>query len=207
MKRVLVAAAIVVALAVAGCETEGTNAAEETKASIEEQAQDIEFYHCPDITDESCNTELRNYNESQRIYTDPTTILWCSVLPQSNTIPAITVPVTGKLTSSTTSGFAGEGGIEIPGSDNGAVGPKRSVDGLYHTNPPQYRYGFTPGGQYVDFFNLPTFCTTEPLEIQRKSVSIDIDDELNDATSQASEALKNGDNEQAQQILEAAANG
>jgi hypothetical protein len=52
------------------------------------------------------------------------------------------------------------------------------VDGLFHPNPPGYRYGFTPGGQYVDFFNMATFCTTALTEFQRQEtrVAVDYDD-------------------------------
>jgi hypothetical protein len=100
------------------------------------------------------------------------------------------------LTSSTTSYFS-------PEHDDGL--PRRSIDGLYHPNPPQYRYGFTPGGQYVDFFNLPTFCTTSVYKFQRKNLLIKVDDELTKANQEATRALKDGNKRNAQRILEAAA--
>lgn len=150
------------------------------------------------------NTEQTNYNEAQKLYSNPTTILWCTVYPQANTSPIITIPVRGKLTSSTTTAFAPERVYNGDGDSNPVVS-ERSVDGLFHPNPPPYRYGFTPGNQYVDFFNLPTFCTTTPLKFQTESVQIDIDSNLNEATKAASDALESGDTAKAQDILKQAA--
>lgn len=156
------------------------------------------------------DVEFNNYNKAQELYDSPSTIIWCTAFSQNATAPLVTVPVTGKLTSSSTTFFNPEGLVfDVPGDGEGNVlpGPTRSVDGLYHPNPPQYRYGFTPGGQYVDFFNMPTICTTKPLEFQRQSISVTTDAGLSAATQQAEQALENGDHQQAQQILEAAAGG
>jgi hypothetical protein len=143
--------------------------------------------------------EGANYNKAQELYDDPATIIWCTAFPQSSTEPLITVPVAGKLTSSTVSAFRSEDEID------GVALEAESVDGLYHGTPPPYRYGFTPGGQYVDFFNLPTLCTTQPLKFQRQSVSVSVDSDLNKATEEAESALKAGNKKQAQAILAGAA--
>jgi hypothetical protein len=143
--------------------------------------------------------EGANYNKAQELYDDPSTIIWCTAFPQSSTEPLITVPVAGKLTSSTVSAFRSEDEIQ------GVALEAESVDGLYHGTPPPYRYGFTPGGQYVDFFNLPTLCTTQPLKFQRQSVSVTVDSGLNSATQEAEKALSNGDKKKAQAILQGAA--
>jgi hypothetical protein len=148
------------------------------------------------------NTEEQNYNKAQQMYNDPANILWCTVLSQSSTAPIITVPIAGKLTSSTTTAFQPE---YAGGHDASVALPANSVDGLYHPNPPPYRYGFTPGGQYVDFFNAPTVCTTQPMEFQRQSVTVKVDGSLNSATTKAEAALKSGDKSKAQAILESAA--
>lgn len=151
------------------------------------------------------NTEQTNYNRSQQLYNDPSTIIWCTAFPSSPTAPIVTVPIAGKLTSSTTSAFAGE--HRQAGGDGAVAVPSRSIDGLYHPNPPPYRYGFTPGGQYVDFFNLQTLCTTQPLKFQRQNLAITPDAALTNADAQAQDALKAGNAQKAQQILQQAAGG
>lgn len=151
------------------------------------------------------NSEQRNYNDAQKLYNDPATILWCSAFPQSNTAPIVTVPISGKLTSSTTTAFQPER-IDTESGENSDVSvTARSVDGLYHPSPPAYRFGFTPGGQLVDFFNMPTICTTQPLEFQRQSVTVKVATDLNTASREAEKALEAGDNQRAQAILEGAA--
>jgi hypothetical protein len=87
--------------------------------------------------------------------------------------------------------------------------PARSVDGLFHPNPPGYRYGFTPGGAYVDFFNLETYCSNKPTKFQRQNtkVSLAVDAGLGAADAAAQRALKNGDKREAQRIIEQAIGG
>lgn len=149
--------------------------------------------------------EWDNYNQSQKLYDDPSTIQWCTAFPQSSTDPVVTVPIAGKLTSSTTTAFNPAQVINNDQSGSGVAIPNPSVDGLYHPSPPPYRYGFTPGGQYVDFTDMPTICTTQPLEFQRQSISVKVDSSLDNATHRAQKALQSGDKAQAQQILKAAA--
>lgn len=153
------------------------------------------------------DVEFKNYNDSQRLYDDPSTIIWCSTTWGNASAPLVTVPVAGKLTSSTTSYFSSE---HWDGdSDGNVVLPSRSVDGLYHPNPPQYRYGFTPGGQYVDFFNMPTFCTTALTKFQRQQtkVALSVDSQAKLADKRAQDALKRGDKKEAQRILEGLGGG
>lgn len=198
MKRIRIAlalTAIAAAVGFAGCAGDSPSAQEQSNQS----AKDFHAY-----VPGTPNTEQTNYNRAQQLYNDPSSILWCSVLSQSSTGPIITVPVAGKLTSSTTSANQPEY-AKTTGGDSAVALPAVSVDGLYHPNPPPYRYGFTPGGQYVDFFNTPTVCTTKPLEFQRQSVSVKVDDSLSKATVKASAALDAGDNAKAQAILESAA--
>jgi hypothetical protein len=152
------------------------------------------------------DVEFKNYNHAQEIYDDPSNILWCTFSFNNPSSPLVTVPVTGKLTSSSTSYFAPEGVLDDhPGSySDASVIPKRSVDGLYHPNPPQYRYGFTPGGAYVDFFNLETYCSNKPTQFQRKStkISLTVDANLGRADTAAQAALKAGKPALAQRIIE-----
>jgi hypothetical protein len=195
MRRLAIAAALVLALGLSSCG--GSSPNDQAHNLAVKNAENFKPYIPPQN-----NTEEQNYNAAQKLYNDPANILWCTAFPQSNTTPIVTVPVAGKLTSSTTTAFQPE---YAGGHDASVALPSVSVDGLYHVNPPPYRYGFTPGGQYVDFFNLPTLCTTKPLEFQRQSVSVKVDSSLSTATTKAEAALKSGDNAKAQQILQQAA--
>lgn len=192
--------ALVVGILIAGCGGGDDNS---PNAVAQRQADQSHANFAPFIPKNQ--VEGNNYNRSQQIYDDPTTILWCSVLNQSSTSPIVTFPVAGKLTSSTTSAFSPDKVVNEESNASGEVVANPSVDGLYHTNPPPYRYGFTPGGQYIDVFNAPTICTTKPLAFQTTSVAVKTDDNLAQATAQARDALSHGDREGAQQILEEAA--
>ncbi len=197
MKRLimLVLAAIAV-IAVTGC-----NPPQEENSAynkIERHAK----HRTPYIPEN--DVEFKNYNAAQKLYDSPDTIIWCSTTWGNANAPLVTVPVTGKLTSSSTTFFNPE--RSEWSSDNGAVVlPSRSVDGLFHPNPPQYRYGFTPGGQYVDFFNMPTFCTTALTKFQRQQTKVTVvfDAQAKQAQKRAEQALRSGDKAGAQQALEA----
>jgi hypothetical protein len=155
------------------------------------------------------DVEFRNYNQAQELYDSPDTIIWCSTTWGNASAPLVTVPVTGKLTSSSTTYFSPEHWSGA-GSESGAVVlPSRSVDGLFHPNPPQYRYGFTPGGQYVDFFNMPTFCTTALTKFQRQAtkVTVEFDAEAARAQKTAEAKLRAGDEAGAQAALQEALGG
>ncbi|AXH70455.1 hypothetical protein HOT75_gp068 [Gordonia phage Daredevil] len=150
------------------------------------------------------NVEFNNYNEAQKLYDSPNTIIWCTATFPNDSAPLFTVPIRGKLTSSSVSYFRGQ---ELA-YDNGEnwTAEARSVDGMYHGNPPGYRYGFTPSGQYVDFFGLETFCTTQPTQFQREKteIALAVDPGLADAQKRAQDALAKGDQAGAQKILEGA---
>lgn len=148
------------------------------------------------------NVEMENYNKAQELYDDPAAIQWCTAFPSSNSAPIITLPIAGKLTTSSTSYFAPS---KLAGkyADSTAV-PSRSVDGLFHGES-YYRYGFTPAGQYVDFSNsLELLCTTALTEFQRENTYVEgVDTEANvdELQKRAEEALENGDAEGAVEIL------
>lgn len=190
----LCAAVFLIAVLSTGC-SEG----DEARDHARDQARENRKHFVPYIPHNA--VEGSNYNKAQELYDSPATIIWCTAFPMSSTQPLVTVPVAGKLTSSTVSAFRSEDEIQ------GVALEAESVDGLYHGTPPPYRYGFTPGGQYVDFFNLPTLCTTQPLAFQRQSVQVKVDQGLNEATLEAQQALKQGDKGKAQGILQAAAAG
>lgn len=196
MRRFIAVILALVALAAVGCG--GSSPKDQADRAIEQNAKDFVPYVPHN------GVEGDNYNFAQRTYDDPATILWCTIFPQSNTAPIVTIPIAGKLTSSTTSPRAPERVYNGDGDSNPVV-PNTSVDGLYHPNPPPYRYGRTPGGQLVDLTDLPTLCTTKPLAFQRESVHVQVDGGLNAATQAASAALRSGDRAKAQATLEQAA--
>lgn len=148
------------------------------------------------------DVELRNYNDAQKLYDSPNTIIWCSTTWGNASAPLVTVPVTGKLTSSSTSFFPSTKWVDRGEYQWNEV-QQPSIDGMYHPNPPQYRYGFTPGGQYVDFFNMPTFCTTALTKFQRQEtkVTVEFDAQAKQAQKQAERALRSGDQQRAQEAL------
>lgn len=116
------------------------------------------------------NLELNNYNSRQKIADDPSTILWCTSAFPIPSSPLFTIPVLGKLTSASKRPFSTSQvnswgdtvySPELPGPD-GMYGPSDS-----------YRYGFTPGGVYVEWSGaMQTYCTTEPSVWQRQSTTI-----------------------------------
>jgi hypothetical protein len=150
------------------------------------------------------DVEFNNFNDQQKLADDPNTIIWCTAFPSSSTAPIVTVPIKGKLTSSSTS-FEPPEDVEFNENAGAAVTTRRSVDGLYHKNPPPYRFGFTPGGQYVDFTEVETICTTQPLDFQKESIAVSSDPGFVNADNEAQAALEAGDAQEAEDILKEAA--
>lgn len=154
------------------------------------------------------HVELNNYNNRQKIADDPTTILWCTSAFPIPSSPLFTVPVVGKLTSANKRPYS----TSIVNSyyeNGGSYSPELpGPDGMYGASS-DYRYGFTPAGVYVDFYNLDTFCTIEPTIWQRQNTKIVLgtDDKLFQAQQAARAALQAGDPKKAEAILEAAING
>lgn len=195
MKKITKAAVIAVAaLALAACGPESDSASEREK--VQEKASSFEAF-IPES-----NVELENYNKAQELYDNPTAIQWCTAFPSSNSAPIITLPVAGKLTTSATSYFSPTEAIRA--GDTLINVPSRSVDGLFHGDS-FYRYGFTPGGQYVDFSNsLELLCTTSLTEFQRENTfveGVDVDADVNALQQRAEEALESGEADGAVDIL------
>ncbi len=112
--------------------------------------------------------DYNNFNRAQQLYAQPDTIIWCTTTWGNPSAPLVTVPIAGKLTSSSVS-YLPQDYLDYSGGGNSAVSRQAfSSDGMYHGSPAPYRYGFTPGGMYVDLFNMPTFCTTALTEFQRQ---------------------------------------
>lgn len=155
------------------------------------------------------DVEFNNFNDAQKLYDSPTTILWCTAFPNNPNAPFITTPIAGKLTSSSVS-YQPQQSIlthEISGDSLGPVvagiGDAKSSDGMYHGSPPPYRYGFTPGGVYIDYTDIPTVCTTALTKFTRENstLAVTVDQQVKQATDQAEAALKRGNKSEAQRIL------
>ncbi len=137
--------------------------------------------------------EFNNYNRRQMLADDPTAILWCTSSFPVPASPLFTVPVVGKLTS----------GSKRPYPKDGRPGP----DGMYGSSG-EYRYGFTPGDVYADWYGMSVFCTTAPMVWQREHTTIimDTDKELLLAQRNAQKALRAGDKARASKIMTDAIN-
>lgn len=204
MKSAIALTAIVGSFALMGSACSDTAKPATRSDQLEQNEQGFDDRQPPQVTGDA---EYNNYIRAQEeVYDDPSSIIWCTVYPENPSAPIFTVPVAGKLTSSSVSYFPNQTFArgDLGEYDGDFLVEAQSVDGMYHGTPPAYRYGFTPGGQYVDFANLPTFCTTSLTEFQRQTLKVAAVSD--DGVTQAAEdALKAGDAEKAQEIVDGAA--
>lgn len=114
--------------------------------------------------------EGRNYNARMVLGDNPATIIWCSAYPTNPNVKPFTVPIVGKLTSGNKRPYPTQ--IVIIPDNYGSYNPELpGSDGFYGTSG-EYRFGFDPGGQYHDFYNIETYCTSEPTLIQKNTTDI-----------------------------------
>lgn len=180
----------VLALALTACGPANTSASDQSlSASNKLQRQ---------IFQAKNNIEFQNYNLRQKMSDDKATILWCTFFPATTGQEPFTVPVAGKLTSSSKrpyqgSSYDGNGySYEVPGPDH-----------MYGSSS-EYRYGFDPTRTiYYDFTSLASFCTNTPNVWQKNKTSIVIqtDATLSSLDKAAQAALKAGDARKALLIL------
>lgn len=136
------------------------------------------------------DVEGHNYNARQTIADNPSTLIWCTAYPTSPNAKAFTVPIVGKLTSGNKRPYAtsqaGAGGGSGWTYTPEVAGP----DGMYGTSG-EYRYGFDPAGNYHDFYNLETYCTTVPNIVQKEQTTIIVkaDTDLNTIDQKVEKAL------------------
>lgn len=196
-KFIITGAAIIALVGLSACETYGTETPTQQE-QVEKKASSTKAY-IPQNT-----VELDNYNAAQKVYDAKDSIIWCTTTWGNASAPLVTIPIRGKLTSSSVSYFPNNS-VKTYGS-SGAKSPihveNRSVDGMFHGSPPAYRYGFTPGGQYVDFDGMPTFCTTALTSFQRQSTDVTIKFDGGAQQNAAQDALKSGDPAAAEKALE-----
>ena len=176
-------------IAVLAASTSGCTASESARQEVNHKANERAPY-LP-VND----VEFENYNKAQELFDDPNSIIWCTSTLPNDSSPIFTVPIRGKLTSSSTSYFRGtdSSGFE-----------ERSVDGMYHGNPPAYRFGFTPTGDYISFEGMSAYCSSKMDSFQRQETYISVDpgsDAVTDAQKKAEEALKAGNADEAMRLL------
>lgn len=207
MKKISVisAIALVAAVGLTACDTDSKSSEQET---VEKKAASNKAY-LPEN-----NVELNNYNKAQKLYDDPSAILWCTSFPSSASAPIVTVPIAGKLTTSGTSYFSP---TNLKSNSSGGMVnvPNRSVDSMFHGDS-FYRYGFSPSGQYFDFSNsMELLCSTTLMDYQRQNTFVEgvgnnggsgkegnakgLD--IQDRQKRAEKALKDDDPEKAMKIL------
>lgn len=141
------------------------------------------------------DVEGRNYDWRLRMSDDPAQIVWCTMFPPTPGVKPFTVPITGKLTSGGKRPFPIESGSGYENPD---------AQGMYGSSG-EYRYGFGPTGmqEYYDSYQMPTFCTTQPL-VWQAELTVIVQEKngiLQDASVRAHDALTNGDTAGAAQIL------
>lgn len=188
----LVAIIIAMLALVTGCDSHG-NSNKSNAAAAHSQARTNQINTNKDFVAPTIKNHMdyQNFYKSQELYDNPNTIQWCTSTWGNASAPLFTVPVAGKLTSSTVSlDPTTQAKVMSGGNDHDTTtyNPELpSADSMFHGNPPPYRYGFTPGGQYVDFFNMPTFCTTALTNFQRQAtkVSLAVDPAVAAAQKQA----------------------
>ncbi len=195
-----VAAAAAVAALTLGLAACSTSSTDQRQEQLQNNQSKFDDRTPPNVTGDA---EYSNYIKAQEdVYDNPATIIWCTAAFPSDVAPIFTVPIAGKLTSSSVSYFPNQG-LQVyldpdltPDTPDESrsytvdMGENQSVDGMYHGSPGPYRYGFTPGGQYVDFTNLAVFCTTQLTEFQRQTLKVANVDPGDSATDKAEVLLQ-----------------
>lgn len=191
---VWIAAGLGLALVCSCCNEDNSPAAQSRKKAEEMSSQRAAYVPKNDI-------EFKNYNRRQELADDATAILWCTSAFPIPSSPLFTVPIVGKITSGGKRPYATE--INMCGSSMSYYPELPGPDGMFGPSG-EYRYGFTPGGIYADWYGMPTFCTTEPMVWQRESTTIvmQTDPLFSEAHKRAREALKAGKEDEARKILE-----
>lgn len=147
------------------------------------------------------DVERKNYEAAQKVYDDPNSILWCTTSWGNPSAPLVTIPIAGKLTSSSVSVFPNKRNKVYGSNDSVGQVENRSVDGMYHGTPTPYRYGFTPGGQYVEFLQMDTLCTTALTSFQRQKTEVTVKFDGGQEQKESEAALKSGDRKAAEDAL------
>lgn len=194
----ILAVACTAALLLTGCEAVS---APQRSSQLEKSQAQFDTRTPPKVTGDA---EYHNYMKAQEdVYDNPSTIIWCTASFPNTASPIFTVPIAGKLTSSSVSYYPNKVQQFSSGGSFTWDEEAQSVDGMYHGTPAPYRYGFTPGGQYTDFSGMALFCTTALTSFQRETLKLaTADSHAESVTDQAEAKLKAGDADGAQKLLD-----
>lgn len=182
LKKALIPAVLVVLL---GATLAACGASEPTPSGKDIAANRANFTPKNDV-------EGHNYNARQSIADNPSTLIWCTAYPTSPNAKAFTVPIVGKLTSGNKRPYPTAQTLidtDTPGTYYNPELP--GPDGMYGTSG-EYRYGFDPAGNYHDFYNLETYCTTVPNIVQKEQtiIAVKVSGDLDAVDKQVEAALK-----------------
>lgn len=119
------------------------------------------------------DVEGKNYNRRLGLADNPASLIWCTVYPTSPSAKAFTVPIVGKLTSSSKRPTPTE--VSYDGTAGTRYNPELpGPDGMFGSSVP-YQYGFDPAGNYHEFSaSMQTYCTSVPTVIQKETTQISI---------------------------------
>lgn len=131
--------------------------------------------------------ERQIFNHRLEISDDPSTILFCTTLAFDRP-PKVDI-IAGKLVS----GSKRPDPLYNEAEHGGSGTETQDAQGMYGQSVP-YRFGFTPGGQYVDFTDLPTECTTEAQSTKKTNIGDVVvhNAELSTAANEAQQVLRSG---------------
>lgn len=158
--------ALVVGASLSACSGQQDNTPPAQKAAEQTANQRNNYIPKNDV-------EGHNYNARQALADNPSQIIWCSVYPTNPNVKAFTIPIVGKLTSGNKRPYSTSQVQNYYQSSNTYSPELPGSDGFYGTSG-EYRYGFDPSGNYHDFYNLETYCTSVPDVIQRQTTQIAI---------------------------------
>jgi len=175
----LIGVVLLVVLGASSCEAPQTDA---QKAAQDKADNGETFIPKNDV-------ERHNYNARTELADNPASLIWCSVYPTNPNVKPFTVPIAGKLTSGGKRPYPTE--IVKKGDETSYFPEFPDPNGMYGSSG-DYRYGFDPAGNYHDFYNVETYCTSVPNLIQKNTTQIAItaDGDLNLIDAKVQAALK-----------------
>lgn len=186
------------ALSACGDEPDNTGQSAAMKAA-QERAKNAQIYIPKNAV------ELANYNKRQEMADDPTTIIWCtSAFPVPGS-PFITMPVVGKLTSGNKRPYP-TAQTWVGDTTGKAYYPELPGPDQMYGSSGEYRFGFSPAGIYVDFYQISTFCTSEPLvwQTQETKIVMQVDERLAAVQKEARKAMAAGRSSDGSRVTDAA---
>lgn len=161
---VLAGLALVAVAALAGCTSHKDSTKSPTGQQIAANRAPVQLHN---------DVEGKNYNRRLSLADNPASLIWCTVYPTSPNAKAFTIPIVGKLTSSSKRPTPTEQTVIDTDTLGKTYNPEiPGPDGMYGASVP-YQYGFDPAGNEHDFSAaLEMHCTSVPDIIQQETTQI-----------------------------------